>query len=190
MGCAGDYPWPCRGARANFVTVDYGDIAPAHRRLAKDAFCDDALHRRKRILTLKTCGRLHNGRTGLGGHGAATRSKPDDPCMYGSRKARARRFPQRRRCRRRKRRRKKRFGGHGDGWLISVAALCAERYGWALAEIKEGCSLSILLMLLRQPGPDRATGTGITCADMDLFDWMDANGKKPGDDLSEYYEQN
>ena len=45
-------------------------------------------------------------------------------------------------------------------------------------------------MLPASPALTEPTGTGITCADMDLFDWMDANGKKPGDDLSEYYEQN
>lgn len=74
--------------------------------------------------------------------------------------------------------------------MISVAAICAERYGWPYAEIKDGCPLAVILMMIRQPGPWReADPRTITTSDKDLFEWMDANGKEPGDDCSEYYER-
>ena len=45
-------------------------------------------------------------------------------------------------------------------------------------------------MMIRQPGPFREASTkSITTADKDLFDWMDEHGKKPGDDLSEYFQE-
>lgn len=74
--------------------------------------------------------------------------------------------------------------------MITVAAIVAERYGWTWPEIKDGCPLAALFLMIRQPGPFRDADTrNISTAERDLYDWMDAHGKQPGDDVSEYYEE-
>ena len=111
-----------------------------------------------------------------------------------------RRSPRARRRLHKQRRAVLRRGGHGrgrgrrgkrvrgDGWLIAVAATAAERYGWTWAEIKDGCPLAALLLMIRQPGPFRERdNAAISAEERELIDWMDDRGLEPGDDVSEFF---
>lgn len=51
-----------------------------------------------------------------------------------------------------------------------------------------GIALAPLLLLLRQPGPweaDKRQGWDLD--DLDLLDWMEQNGVKPGGDFSGWF---
>jgi hypothetical protein len=74
--------------------------------------------------------------------------------------------------------------------MIAAAAGACERYGWTWAEVRNGCPLSVLLIMLRQPGPFRpADSRYITAGERELYEWMDERGLAPGDDVSEFYEE-
>lgn len=51
---------------------------------------------------------------------------------------------------------------------MTVAAIAAERFGWTIGRILTE-PLPLLMMLIRQPGPDRQ-GSGIGTADAETMD--------------------
>lgn len=64
---------------------------------------------------------------------------------------------------------------------MGLAAAAVERFGWSLGAVRDEVPLVMLRLLLSQPGPNRPDRSGMTTADMDMIDWMDANGIEPGD---------
>jgi len=75
----------------------------------------------------------------------------------------------------------------GDGWIISLAAVCAERFGWPWPEIHDGAPLAVILLLVRQPGPWRPPMDGWSMDELDLLDWMAERGVEPGGDMSGFF---
>ena len=60
--------------------------------------------------------------------------------------------------------------------------------GWSWDSIDDGVSLSILILMWRQVAMSRGEEIGMNMGDLDLIDWMERNGKKPGDDMSAFFD--
>ena len=72
--------------------------------------------------------------------------------------------------------------------MIELATAAATRFGWTWDYIFDGIGLGVLVLMLRTGQRQDGNGQGVWTADeMDLDDWMQTNGKKPGDDMSEFF---
>ena len=47
--------------------------------------------------------------------------------------------------------------------------------------------LCVILPLTRQPGPFRPEPDGWSLDELDLLDWMEEHGKRPGEDMSGFF---
>ena len=68
--------------------------------------------------------------------------------------------------------------------MIGQAAAALDRFrGWTLNYVRDEIPLATLRLLLRQPLPGRDKGDMLGTADMEMIDWMDANGIEPGQEF-------
>lgn len=73
--------------------------------------------------------------------------------------------------------------------MIELATAAATRFGWTWEYVFDGIGLGVLALMLRTAARQAGTGGGEWCADeMELADWMELNGKLPGDDMSGFFE--
>ena len=64
-----------------------------------------------------------------------------------------------------------------------------ERFGFDYHFAWDGISLSVLLIMIRTSNRHNGIkNDGWSCDEMDLAEWMEANNKQPGDDMSEFFE--
>jgi hypothetical protein len=63
----------------------------------------------------------------------------------------------------------------------------AEWFGWTDAEIWDGVPLARALLYWRQAAKRRGAQIGFDLAEMDLIDWMDKTGTKPGEDCTGFF---
>jgi hypothetical protein len=47
--------------------------------------------------------------------------------------------------------------------------------------------MSVLILMVRQPGPDRPAPDGWGMDELDLLDWMEETGTRPGEDMSGFF---
>jgi hypothetical protein len=47
--------------------------------------------------------------------------------------------------------------------------------------------LAVLLLMVRQPGPNTPEPEGFGMDELDLLDWMEATGTPPGGDMSGFF---
>lgn len=59
--------------------------------------------------------------------------------------------------------------------------------GWSWREIDDEVPISILILMWRQVAMSHGESIGMGMGDLDLIDWMERNGKKPGDDMSGFF---